>query len=586
MEDRLPRKLAAILYADVAGYSRLTGEDEDATHRVLSEYLDLISAAIECHRGQVMHYAGDAVLATFEAVVDAVCGAMDIQRQLAERNDGLSDGRKVQFRIGVNLGDVIEDRGDIYGDGVNVAARLESLADPGSVCISESVYTVVGNKLMLEYKDIGEQSVKNIVKPIRAYKIISSFSGAETGSHHDRHREIAQESKAIAVLPFTNISGDPEQEYFSDGLTEDLITALTLWRLFPVIARNSTFIYKDKAVDAKQIAKELGARYILEGSVRKGRNRVRISAQLIDGETAHHIWANKYDRQLDDIFTLQDEITQRIAAVIEPEFRRAEFTRSTAKRQIDLDAWDYFLRGMAFIHEFTKDGNTKARGMFRNAIELDPQYSDAYAGLAQSYHRDLLMQCAGDREQSITKALEASRRAVALDDASSIAHQVLSTAHIWRNEHALALAEARSTVELNPNDAIGLHGLGNKSDLAGDPEGIPRMLRAQQLNPRDPDRHMYLTFLARAYVIAREHEKAIECARLAIQRRADYPHAYFILAIALGHVGNTDEARAALRECEHLQPGFVASRVNWRPYTDEDRNEYLRVGIERAQTPN
>lgn len=399
----------------------------------------------------------------------------------------------------------------------------------------------------------------------------------------DQFHDIAKESNAIAVLPFTNISNDPEQEYFSDGLTEDLITALTLWRLFPVIARNSTFVYKAKAVDVKQIATELSARYVLEGSVRKGGNRVRVSAQLIDGKTAHHIWAEKYDRELNNIFALQDEITQRIAAMIVPEVRRAEFTHSVKKRQTDLNAWDYYLRGMALTYEFTKESNTKARDMFRRAIERDPNYSDAYAGIARSYHRDILMECTNDRDDAIAKALEASRRAVALDSASSVAHLVLSTAHAWRNEHDVALAEARATVELNPNDAIGLHALGNKADLAGDPEGIPQMLRAQQLNPQDPDMHMKLTFLARAYVNVREHEKAIECCRLAIQRRADYPHAYFILGVALGHIGRTKEARDALDECERLQSGFVTSRANWRPYANEYRNQYFMDGLEKAK---
>jgi adenylate cyclase len=238
---------------------------------------------------------------------------------------------------------------------------------------------------------------------------------------------------------------------------------------------------------------------------------------------------------------------------------------------------------MAFIHEFSKEKNTKARDMFQRAIELDPNYSDAYSGLARSYHRDLLMQCTDDRKESIAKALEAARRAVTLDRVSSIAHQVLSTAHIWRNEHDLALAEARVTVELNPNDAIGLHGLGNKSDLAGDPEGIPRMLRAQQLNPQDPDRHVHLTFLARAYVNIQEHEKAIECTRIAIQQRPDYPHAYFILAIALGHIGRIKEARTTLNECERLQAGFVDSRANWCPYTNDGSNQYLLAGLEKAK---
>ncbi|MCI0430820.1 MAG: tetratricopeptide repeat protein [Rhodospirillales bacterium] len=392
----------------------------------------------------------------------------------------------------------------------------------------------------------------------------------------------AADRPAIAVLPFDNLSGDPGQEYFSDGLTEDLITALAHWRSFPVIARNSTFAYKRRTVDAKQVARKLGARYVLEGSVRRDGNRVRVTAQLIDGDSGHHLWAERYDRELGDLFALQDELSQRICALIAPELERDGIKRAAAKRPADLGAWDYYLRGTAFLQQFTKDGNARAREMFAQAIALDPDYADAHAALAVSYNRDLLLQCAEDRAEATRQAMAAARRAVALDPASSAAHAALATAHLWRDEHDLSLAEARQAVELNPNDALAVHALGNKSDLVGDPQGIARMERAQQLNPHDPERHSHLCFLARAYVNARRYAEAAVAAEAAIQRRPDYPHAHFILAIALGHLGRAAEARHALAECERLQPGFVAARADWRPYTDEAANAHLREGLSKA----
>jgi adenylate cyclase len=390
---------------------------------------------------------------------------------------------------------------------------------------------------------------------------------------------------AVAVRPFDNLSGDPDQEYFSDGLTEDLITALAHWRSFPVIARNSTFAYKGRALDAKQVAQELGARYVLEGSVRKDGDRVRVTAQLIDGETGHHLWAERYDRELGDLFVLQDELSQRICALIAPELERDGIKRAAAKRPADLGAWDCYLRGLAALRQFTREGNEAGREMFAQAIALDPDYADAHAGLAVSHNRDVLLECAADRAASLESAMAAARRAVALDPASSAAHAVLSTVHIWRDEHELALAEARQAVELNPNDAPALHALGNKSDLVGDPQGIARMERAQQLNPRDPERHSHLCFLARALVNARRYDEAAAAARAAIQRRPDYPHAHFILAIALGHLGRLAEAQAALAESDRLQPGFVAARADWHPYIDPAANAHLRDGLAKAGAP-
>ena len=584
-EERVQRRLAAILAADVAGYSRLMGTDEAGTlARLKAHRAELIEPTIAEHGGRIVKLMGDGTLVEFTSVVEAVACAVAIQRGMAERNAPMAQDRRIVLRIGINLGDVIVEGEDIYGDGVNVAARLEGLAEPGGIYVSGDVYRQVHNKLDLGFEDLGEREVKNIAEPVRVYRLEAGATRASEPAEATGGAMMAR--PAVAVLPFTNMSGDPEQEYFSDGLTEDLITALTAWRSFPVIARNSTFTYKNRAVDVKQVARDLGARYVVEGSVRKTGNRVRISAQFIDGETGHHVWAEKYDRQLDDIFVLQDEISQRITGTIVPALAQAELKRSAAKRPADLTAWDYYLRGMAFIHEFTKAGNAKARRMFERAMEVDRDYSEAYTGLSLSHHRDVLLQCSDDRERSIAKALDAARRAVALDGASFAAHQVLSTAHIWRNEHDLALAEARLAVELNPNDAISLHALGNKSDLAGDPEGIPRMIRAQQLNPQDPERHAHLSFLARAYINAHQYQRAVETARLAIQRRPDYPHAHYILAIALGHLGEAQRAQAELEECERLHPGFLASRADWRPYTDEESNRHLREGLRKAGHPD
>lgn len=382
---------------------------------------------------------------------------------------------------------------------------------------------------------------------------------------------------AVAVLPFEDSSG--EQAYFADGLTDDLVTALSLWRSFPVISRNSTISYKGRAVEARQVARELGARYIVEGRVRMAEGRVRVAVRLIDGETGRHDWAGKYDRELRDIFDLQDELTQRIAAIIAPELERVEGRRIDLKRPSDLAAWDFYLRGMALLAEFTPAGNKAARTMFERAVALDPGYADGHVGLALSHSRDLLLECAADREASIGHAMTAARRAVALDPSSPAAHSVLGTVHIWRGENDLALAAAQLAHELNPYDATILHSLGNKSDLAGDPRGIERMLQAQQLNPLDPDRHSHLCFLSRAYVNARRYDDAVAAARAALQRRPDYPHAHFILAIALAHLGRDEEARSALARCDELQPGFVAGRANWSPYVDAGANRHLQDGL-------
>ena len=435
----MERRLAAILAADVVGYSRLMEADEEATLATLNLYREVIDGLVADHRGRIFGSAGDSVVAEFASPVEAVRCAARIQHKLEEHNAELPDNRQMRFRIGINLGDVMAEGENLLGDGVNIASRLEGLADAGGICISRTVHDQVKNKEELGYEYLGEQEVKNIAEPIPAYRVIMETRAVATP--HVASMDAMLERPAIAVLPFANMSGDPGQEYFSDGLTEDIITALALWRSFPVIARNSSFVYKGKAMDVKRIGRELGAQYVLEGSVRKSGNRLRITAQLIDAANGHHVWVEKFDRDLEDVFALQDEIAERITATLERALGKAELTRSKAKQPGNLDAWDYYLRGRSYLDEITKDGTAKAREMFERAIELDPGYADAFADLAWTHSRDLLLECTDDWEGSIAQVYEAARRAVALDNASSRAHHLLSTAYIWRNEHDLATAE-------------------------------------------------------------------------------------------------------------------------------------------------
>ncbi|MGH6931721.1 MAG: adenylate/guanylate cyclase domain-containing protein, partial [Dongiaceae bacterium] len=574
------RRLAAILAADVVGFSRLMEVDEAGTLAALKlRRRDVLDPLVAKHHGRVFKTTGDGVLVEFASAVNAVQCAVDLQQGMAAANVGQPEDRHIILRIGVNLGDVMVEGGDLYGDGVNIAARLEALADPGGILVSGTAHDYVKNKVKIGFEDLGAQTLKNITEPVRAYRITGTPAVAIAA------QKATADKPSIAVLPFTNMSGDPAQEYFSDGITEDLTTLLAQWRLFPVIARSSTFSYKERHVDVKQIAQELGARYILEGSVRKLGRQVRVAAQMIDGDSGHHVWAIRYDRESENIFALQDELAHQIAATIVPELERLEIKRSGRKRPTDLGAWDCYLRGLSFLQHFTCEDNAQARKIFEQAIALDPDYADAHAGVAASYHRDLLLECTVNRDSSLEKSKSAARRAVTLDPSSSNAHAVLGTCYIWLNEHGLALAEARRAVELNPSDAQTLHSWGNKADLAGDPEGLDAMVRAQKLNPQDPDRHSHLCFLARAYVNARRYEDAVTSARGAINLKPDYPHAYYVFAIALGHLDRTVEARAALAHCDALQPGFVVGRAGWRPYVAEPANVHLRDGLRKAGLP-
>lgn len=582
----MERRLAAILAADVVGYSRLMGADEEETLATLNAYRAVIDGLVVGLHGRVFGSAGDSVIAEFASPVQAVRCAVEIQREIEAGNAKLSEDRRMHFRIGVNLGDVMAEGDNLFGDTVNVAARLEGLAKAGGVCVSGTVFDHVRNKVGQEFETLGELQVKNIDQPVRVYRIALERDVAES----EAHRAISivpselklVEKPAIAVLPFENMSGDPEQEYFSDGLAEDIITALSHWRSFPVVARNSSFSYKGQNIRVQTVSEELGARYILEGSVRKAGSRLRITAQLIDAQTGHHVWAERFDRQLEDVFDIQDEITNRIAATIVPELEHFEHRRSTAKRTEDLNAWDYYLRGMETFHNETCEGTASSVRMFQAAVDLDPNYCDAWARLGWAYGRFVMLKCGDDLDATLRMGFEASRKAVALDYSSAEAHMGLGECHIWAEETDVGLEEAQIALELNPNFAIAAMSVGNRLDLVGQAErGIVEMERSLKLNPRDPNRWRYMAYLSRAYIGLEEYQRAADWARQAARLRPDLPEALFRCAVSVAHLDDVDEAKALLERCRAIDPDYLSKMRDWCPYADQARNQHLLSGLRR-----
>ena len=511
-EQPIQRKLAAVLYADVAGYSRLTGADEDAPPAALRAGLASLTRAIDGRGGRVNHYAGDAILAEFGSVVACVEMAIDIQRRFAEENEDIPEDQRLLFRIGIHMAEVIDDGGEIYGDGVNIAARLESLADVGGICISGVVAEQVRQRLDVGLEDMGDQQVKNIVQPVRAYKVV-----ADTSSGQPVMAVAVSELPSIAVLPFDNLSGDPEQEYFSDGMTEDIITALSRLKWIFVTARNSTFSYKGQSPDIRDVAKDLGVRYVLEGSVRKAGNKVRITAQLIDGSSGNHLWAERYDRDLEDIFALQDEITETVVGAIQPELTDAEIKRARAKPPESLDAWDLYQRGMYHYYIHSGDDMLEAARLFRQAIALDPNLVAPYSGLAQVLFIVNMGQYAENRTELRAEALEMARKAVALDRDDVNAHAnlgraLLSVAQIDGNFDAAFAANEHAT-HLNPSSAYAHYTFGRALEVAGRSEdAIEHLQTAMRLSPRDQYAGQAMAGIAGAYFDLGEFEVSLEWA--------------------------------------------------------------------------
>src|SRR5437870_3415333 len=445
MNQPVERRLAAIFAADVAGYSRLMGEDEEGTHERLKAHLrDLVDPKIKEHRGRIVKNTGDGMLAEFSSVVEAVRCAAEVQRGMAERNAETPEDKRITFRVGINLGDVIAEPNDIYGDGVNVAARLEGLAEPGGICVSRVVRDQVRDKLDFAFEDMGEQQVKNIARPVRVYRIpLAEMARTKAPLP-------LPDKPSIAVLPFTNMSGDPEQEYFADGMVEEIITALSRIHWLFVIARNSSFTYKGQSVDVKQVGRELGVRYVLEGSVRKGGNRVRITGQLIDALTGTHLWADRFDGLIEDVFELQDKIALSVAGVIEAALQAAEMRRSAARPTADLGAYDLYLRALAAFYPITKEGIVEALGLLDQAIAIDPSYAQAY-GLRAVCLAWRAFQGWENRDTAFPRAAEGAARAVACDPAEPWAHLAHGFIGIANRRDAEAVGSFSRAVDASPN---------------------------------------------------------------------------------------------------------------------------------------
>ena len=476
------QRLAAILAADVAGYTRLMAGDEPATISTITEYRDIFRSHIEANGGRVVDMAGDSILAVFNSAAGAVKGAVEAQGEVAERNTSLPEARRMRFRIGINLGDIREaDDGTIYGDGVIVAARLEGLAEPGGVMISDFAYQQVRRDPDVTFHDAGTFEVKNLSEAVRAYRLATSVEERPLTT------PMPIEKSSIAVLPFDNMSRDQEQEYFSDGITEDIITALSRIRWLTVIARNSSFTYKGKAVDVKQVGREMGVRYVLEGSVRRTGNRVRITAQLIEAETGTHIWAERYDRDLGDIFAVQDEITETIATAIEPEIGAAEMERARRKPPGDLSAWDAYQRGLWHSYRYTAADNATAKDFLERAIAIDPDFGPSHAALAYNHFCDVIYGYSADRKVSIAAGLATAKTAVALDERDPFAHSNLGRLYTMMGEHALAEDALRRALALSPSFALAHFSMGLVLQQAGrSEEALPELELAMRLSPHDP----------------------------------------------------------------------------------------------------
>jgi adenylate cyclase len=557
----MERRLAAILATDVVGYSRLMEIDEAGTLATLKAHRsELIDPTVSEHHGRTIKLMGDGALVEFASVVDAVTCAVAIQTGLAERNTGVPEDRRIVMRVGVHLGDVIVEGEDIYGDGVNVASRLEGLAEPGGICLSQQAYDQIEAKLDVSCQYLGERQVKNIVRPVRVYRV--GIGEAKVAPPPGTALPLP-DKPSIAVLPFTNLSGESEQELFADGIAEDLIRALSKYHWFFVIARSSTFTYKGKSVKVQQVAEELGVRYVLEGSIQRAGNRIRVNAQLIDAPTGNHIWAERYDRELADFFDLQDEITETIATEIEPQLGAVERERARRKPPGNLDAWTLYQRGLwHFYGEPGPDDFAEARRLFEAACNLDPAFASSYADLAWVHTVEITLGLTADADASLKNAMGAAERAVALDDRDPAAHFALGRVHMLKHAYAGAIAEMEAALGLNPSFDRAYYGLGMALMYSGKPrESIPQFEAAMRLNPRGPRAWTYRQMLGQAYFIMARYEEALAWLEKAIHIPGAPYMPFAHLTAALGHLGRLDEARDMLAEVKRRKPDFSGDTI-------------------------
>ncbi|HTO65095.1 MAG TPA: adenylate/guanylate cyclase domain-containing protein [Bradyrhizobium sp.] len=583
------RRLAAILAADVVGYSRLLEQDEAGTLAALKERRrDILNPLVAEHHGRIVKVMGDGVLVEFGSAVNAVACAVELQKRMAAANDGTTADRHIDLRVGINLGDVVVEGGDLYGDGVIVAVRLQGMAQPGGICVSRGVHEQVGNKLPLAFEDLGQCEVKNIAKPVRVFQVrLESRDSVRPTVHRP-----AQEKPSIAVLPFTNLSGDQEQEYFSDGITEDIITELSRFRNLFVIARNSSFVYKGKSVNIGTIARELGVEYVLEGSVRRAGQRVRITAQLIDAATGNHVWAERYDRELIDIFAVQDEVTSSIVGTLAVELEGESLERAQRKRPEDLRAYEHWLRGKRIWS--AGPNNLEARRHFERAAAVDSNYSRAYSGMAQTYDMEALeFPLPSDLRAAREKGFACARKALLLDETNHEAHWILASFYLYSDDCDQAKKHIERAIGLNPNDADTLANAALLLAALGEPEeGVKLGKTALRLNPHHPD--WYLGFLCIALFTARNYSEA-----LAVRLRV--PDAFidssFVAAAILAYLGRLDEAkRWADKAVARLAatPGgalaiaeghVVELLLDNNPFCRQEDRDHFAEGMRKAGVP-
>jgi len=577
----MERRLAAIFAADVAGFSRLVGADEEGTvARLQSHRRELIEPKIAEHQGRLVKTTGDGVLAEFASPVRALRCAIDVQHGMAKRNADIPEGKRIEFRIGINLGDVVvEEDGDIFGDGVNVAARLENIAEPGTVFISRTVRDFVTDAAELALEDLGERELKNIVRPVQVFRIAPPthvLAAAQAPA------PAVPQKPSIAVLPFTNMSGDAEQEYFSDGMTEDLITDLSKVSALFVIARNSSFAYKGRAVKVQEIGRDLGVRFVLEGSIRKSGNRVRIAAQLIDAESGGHLWAERFDRDLTDIFATQDEVVEKIVRALAVTLTHGEEKRLRRRGTENVAAYEAVLRARELLGGATRETVAQARAMYRRAIELDPTYAVPHAGLAATGVSNYVSDWADDPDAELDQAERWARRALELDDSEPFAHMALGHVMLWRRDHDGALAEFRSMIALDPNFAQGYAATGLALMYAGRAaEALEPFALAMRLDPHYPS--IVLHYVAQANFSLGNYGTAAKQLTQRIARTPGTDSSRMMLAACYGHLGRAEEARAIWAELMKVNPEFsLAQRERVLPYKDPRDFARIAEGLAKA----
>ncbi len=545
------QRVTVILIADVVGFSELRDRNDESCMRTLAVYRDVIANFVGAHRGRMLDHAGDGFVTEFQSARDAIRAAIDIQQELSARNAPLPNRERLQFRIGINMGEVSMIDGTLVGNGVSIAAKLQAAAEPGGVCVSANVCEQVDDKTDLRCVDLGYLTLKNLTSPVRAYKI-----EREARTALGRRSEV-RGKPTVAVLPFANMSGDPEQDYFADGITEDIITVLSKHRSLLVIARSSTFAFKGHGADVRRVGMDLGADYLVEGSVGKVGQRVRIWAQLIETEGGRHVWAERYDRDLEDIFEVQDEITSTIVARIEPEVGTAERLRAERKPPQALRAWDFYHLGMKHFYKSTIEDNLEAQRLFRHAIELDPSLSEAYAWLSYAVVISMVYFDVDPADERLNEAVAIAKKGVELDDQDALARFTYGRALLARRAYQDALAELQSAVELNPNLAVVYCGLGDSLAYEGRfDEAIPYFEKAINLSPYDPQRWAFYSYRALAHLLAREYDQAVEWAQKAtrIPNCHYWPFAHRVSA--LGHLARVEQLQTAIVELLQRKPGF------------------------------